>query len=90
MAFSITSHEMQPTVTNVPLFPISLIPFCLTVSAAGKARDHFQLCESDATLRPPRRGGSDTEQWASSLQKDAAILQESLAMRGKLRFNFPV
>lgn len=57
----------------------SPVPHLLShsVSVAGKASWHFQLREPDATLEPTRRGGSDTEQWAS-LQQDAGSCSSPL------------
>lgn len=72
-----------------PCFP-SLSSHSVSVSVAGKASWHFKLRKPGATLQPTRRGGSDTERWPPSLEKDAVLLQQPLTTRGKSRFNFPV
>lgn len=80
-AFWIASHEMQPAVTNLALLPIShpILSQWLEKQADISSSRSLML-----PLQPTRRGGSDTEQWAS-LQEDARILQQSLTAGGKLQ-----
>lgn len=79
-AFSIASHEMQPTITSILLFPIS---HPILLQWLKKQADISSNGSLMLPLQLARRGGSGTEQWAS-LQKDARILQQSLTVGRKL------